>query len=92
MNFPRKSTLYNERILESLHPVYRNKKFSNFITPYISLMTNNFQKMLRENDRKSIQMRKKNLPWNKSENYLLDKKILTSPDIKVNKKKRIDNN
>ena len=91
MNFPRKSTLYNERILESLHPVYRNKKFSNFITPYISLMTNNFQKMLRENDRKSIQMRKKNLPWNKSENYLLDKKILTSPDIKVNKKKKKNN-
>ena len=86
MNFPRKYSIYNERVLESLHPIYRNKKFSNYISPYISLMTNNLQKMIRENDRKSTQQRKRNLPWNRSENFLLNKKTQTqtNPQAKEN--------
>ena len=86
MNFPRKFSIYNEKVLESLHPIYRNKKFSNYITPYISLMTNNLQKMIRENDRKSILQRKRNLPWNRSETFLLNKntQTQTNPQAKEN--------
>ena len=87
MNFPRKYSVYNEKILESLHPVYRNKKFSQFVPPYISLMTNNLQEMIRKYDRKSMQQKKRSLPWNKSENFLMNKRIQTNEQIKPKIKK-----
>ena len=94
MNFPRKFSVYNEKFLESLHPIYRNRKFSKYIAPYISLMTNNLQEMIRQNDRKNVLQRKRNLPWNRSENLLLNKNtqtVKTSPEIKPYKKKEKNN-
>ena len=91
MNSQRKYSMYNEKVLESLHPVYRNRKFSSYITPYISLMTNNLQEMIRQNDKKSIEQRKRNLPWNRSDYFLLNKdsQTQTNPQNKenINKKK-----
>ena len=74
MNFPRKYSVYSEKFLESLHPLYRNKKFSNVIPTYISLMTNNLQDMIRYYDKKNVQQRKRNLPLTNSDNFLLNKK------------------
>ena len=90
MNFPRKYSVYNEKFLESLHPLYRKKKFSKFVAPYISLMTNNLQEMIRYNDKKSVEQRKRNLPWNKSDNFLINKKtqtIETNSEMKLEKRK-----
>ena len=74
MNFPRKYSVYSEKFLESLHPLYRNKKFSNVIPTYISLMTNNLQDMIRYYDKKNVQQKKRNLPLTNSDNFLLNKK------------------
>ena len=71
MNFPRTYSLYNDRVMESLHPIYRYKKFSKYISPYISLLTNNLQDMIRKSNKKSMEQRRKNLPWNRSENVLI---------------------
>ena len=90
MNFPRKYSVYSEKFLESLHPPYRNKKFSNIISPRISLMTNNLQEMIRHYDKKSVEQRKRNLPWTKSDNVLINKnmeKAETSPEMISGKRK-----
>ena len=84
INFPKKNSIYNETVFESLHPIYRNKKFSNVISPYISLMTNNLQEMIRHYDKKYTEQRKRNLPWNRSENFLLKKENNTNPHNKEN--------
>ena len=87
-NMFKKHSLKNDTVYESLHPIYRNKKFSSVISPYISLMTNNLQEMIRHYDRKSILQRKRNLPWNRSENFLLNKETNTNP---LNKENQIIN-
>ena len=90
MNFPRKYSVYSEKFLESLHPLYRKKKFSNVIPTYISLTTNNLQEMIRHYDKKSVQQRKRNLPWTNSDNFLINKNkdiIETSPEMKFHKGK-----
>ena len=51
-------------------------------------MTNNLQEMIRHYDRKSILQRKRNLPWNRSENFLLNKETNTNP---INKENQIIN-
>ena len=90
MNFPRKYSVYSEKFLESLHPLYRKKKFSNVIPTYISLTTNNLQEMIRHYDKKSVQQRKRKLPWTKSDNVLINKnkeKDETSPEMIFGKRK-----
>ena len=90
MNFPRKYSVYSEKFLESLHPPFRNKKFSKIISPHISLMTNNLQEMIRHYDKKNVQQRKRNLPWTKSDNVLINKnkeKDETSPEMIFGKRK-----
>lgn len=73
-NFPRTSFMLNERIIESLHPLYRNKKFSKYIRPYISALTNNFQTMLSHNEKKVMSQKKVKLSSNKSETNLMKNK------------------
>ena len=73
-NFPRTSFMLNERIIESLHPLYRNKKFSKYIRPYISALTNNFQTMLSHNEKKAMSQKKVKLSPNKSETNLMKNK------------------
>ena len=52
-------------------------------------MTNNLQQIIRKYDRKSMEQRKRNLPWNRSENFLVTKKTQvntqTRPKIKKEK-------
>ena len=76
MNFPRTHFQYNERIIESLHPLYRNKKFSKYIRPYISALTNNYQTKLTHNEKKAMSQKKTSLNWNKSETNIIKNKVL----------------
>ena len=86
MNFPRTTHLLKERMFESLHPIYKNKKYSKYIKPYISALTNNYQSIFNKNELKSAKEKKKTLAWNKSENNLTKNKILkmkSNKDIKL---------
>ena len=47
-------------------------------------MTNNLQEMIRHYDKKYTEQRKRNLPWNRSENFLLKKENNTNPHNKEN--------
>jgi len=76
MNFPRTTNLYKERMFESLHPLYKNKKYSKYIKSYISAMNNNYQAIFNKNESKSLKEKKKTLAWNKSENNLTKNIIL----------------
>ena len=77
-NFPRAHFQFNERLMESLHPLYRNKKFSKYIRPYISALTNNYQTMLSHNEKKVMSQKKvkTNLNNNKSDTNIIKKKVL----------------
>ena len=61
--------------MESLHPLYRNKKFSKYIRPYISALTNNYQTMLTHNEKKTLSQKKVVLYGNKSETNLIKNNI-----------------
>ena len=74
-NFPRAQFKFNEKIMESLHPLYRNKKFSKYIRPYISALTNNYQTMLTHNEKKTMSQKKVVLYGNKSETNLIKNNI-----------------
>ena len=76
MDFPRSHFQFNEKMMESLHPLYRNKKFSKYIRPYISALTNTYQAMLKNNEKKTMSQKKVELKGNKSENNLMKKKEL----------------
>jgi len=84
MNFPRTTHLLNQRIFESFHPIYKNKKYSKYIKPYISALTNNYQSIFNRNELKSAKekKKKKTLAWNKSDNNLTKNKILKMKDNK----------
>jgi hypothetical protein len=86
MNFPRTTHLLKERMFESLHPIYKNKKYSKYIKPYISALTNNYQSIFNKNELKSAKEKKKTLAWNKSEKNLTKNNILrmkNNKDIKL---------
>ena len=76
MNFPRANFQFNERLMESLHPLYRNKKFNKYIRPYISALTNNYQTMLTHNEKKTMSQKKVVLNTTKSETHLIKNKVL----------------
>ena len=76
MNFPRAHFQFNERLMESLHPLYRNKKFSKYIRPYISALTNNYQTMMSHNEKKVMSQKKVTLNNNKSDTNIIKKKVL----------------
>ena len=84
MNFPKKQSQFSERLLESLNPIYRNIKFSKYIRPYISSLTNNYLTKLKHNEKKTMSQKKVRLPSNKSENNLIKSKVL-----KINNNKEI---
>ena len=86
MDFPRTRFQFNEKVIESLHPLYRNKKFSKYIRPYISALTNTYQTMLKNNEKKAISQKKVGLIGNKSENNLIKKrglKLKNEKEIKL---------
>ena len=76
MNFPRSNFQFNERLLESLHPLYRSKKFSKYVRPYISALTNTYLTKLAHNEKKSMSQKKVRLVGNKSDSNLMKKKLL----------------
>ena len=86
LNFPRSHFQFNERLLESLHPLYRNKKFSKYVRPYISALTNNYLTKLTHNEKKSMSQKKMRLPSNKSDSNLMKNKVIkmkNDKDIKL---------
>ena len=85
LNFPRSHFQFNERLLESLHPLYRNKKFSKYVRPYISALTNNYLTKLTHNEKKSMSQKKMRLPSNKSDGNLMKNKIIKMKKDKEDK-------